>query len=256
MAEKVRASGANSNGEPSNDAIGNIFAGRRKSLRERDDDEVVARIQRTAERAQELRHATLGDLAAAIICNEVSTDDAVAIFDGVVFPMLAKLCSARGDDAGGQAALRLACGSIRVLLAPGKYDEALVLKLDAIAHGFSVDATAIAIVELAEMVERSVGFRGCKIGVPFDHPTTTVAEQTPSNFRNWLAKRYGQERVPTVEEIAGMLDRHTDKRARGKLTTAGIVARILGHGNLLGANVGGAKAMLHRVDKALKRHRG
>jgi hypothetical protein len=233
----------------SDDPVTDQLDGRHED--EGDDAELYARIGL-------IRNCTLGGLASGIINNSVDDLDARAIFEGLIFPLLGKLAAARGD-ATAKAALRVAVGAVRVLLDPRKWDVEIVRQLGAIAQGFdAADSNAAAIVELAEMVERSTAFRRMndpsRHGFPFENPTAMVGEHAPKMLHEWLAGRYGADRVPTLDEIAGMLDRHTERRAKGKLTTAGIVARIIDHGRLLGANVGGEKAMLDRVDKVLKRH--
>jgi hypothetical protein len=63
------------------------------------------------------------------------------------------------------------------------------------------------------------------------------------------------ETVPSVDDLTDWIDRHADHSARGKFTTAGIVARILNRGKLLGER-GSPQKTLERVTKVLQRASG
>jgi hypothetical protein len=240
-----------------NDAIGNIVMRRRREL---SDTELTAYFDQTERALQVWRDRTLRDLGIAVLYNEVSHDEMVALCSGVFRQMLLRLSQARGDDPVGKAAMRLIDGSMAVLLRPDKYDghDKIVLELDAMAQGFSgVDSHAVLIVELAKMVESQAGLRTLRdpadefVRVRIDGQETTVGDATPGNFHQWLARRHGTRGLPSVDESAGWLDKHTTRRAPGKLTTVGIVAKIAVRMELLGA--GSETTIRDRVRQAIKR---
>ncbi len=118
------------------------------------------------------------------------------------------------------------------------------------------DSDALAILDLARLVGIFVYQRKHR-----DDPAWTIrgkgllatlGREAPTHLRECLVAKHG-EGVSSVEELTDWLDRHADKGARGKLTTAGIVARIVHRGRLLGAR-GAEVKTLQRVDKILKRH--
>jgi hypothetical protein len=85
----------------------------------------------------------------------------------------------------------------------------------------------------------------------FGDPKDAVPE-----FRAGLVARFPQSKtIPSEEELADWLDRYSPTGKRGKLTYAGIVAKIVHQGRLLGAQ-GTHQKTLQRVTKALdqKRH--
>lgn len=117
-------------------------------------------------------------------------------------------------------------------------------------QGFSgPDSDAAVIVQIEWQVRVALDIR-CGDGT-FGEPTEAVKQ-----LRAALVSRFSDSNsIPSETELADWLERHAPSRARGKITTAGIVARIVHRGRLLGAR-GTEQKTLERVTKALdpKRH--
>jgi hypothetical protein len=73
-------------------------------------------------------------------------------------------------------------------------------------------------------------------------------------LREDLVARFGEERVPSIEALTDWLGRHSERRARGKLTTAGIVTAIILYGKLI-PGLRNRQQTLDYVGKAIRRAR-
>jgi hypothetical protein len=80
----------------------------------------------------------------------------------------------------------------------------------------------------------------------------------PSEAPRWLhgclASRFRDKPIPSDAELADWLDRHSERTAKGKITTAGIVTNIVHQGKLFGT-VRSRQQALQLVTKALDRNR-
>jgi hypothetical protein len=85
-----------------------------------------------------------------------------------------------------------------------------------------------------------------------NHPT--LAKTAVPELRESLVSRFGEKRTPSIEDLAAWLARHSKRRARGRLTTEGIVTEIIRHGKLI-AGLRDRQRALDYVVKALKRSR-
>jgi hypothetical protein len=148
---------------------------------------------------------------------------------------------------GSWEAFTMAYNAIRalVLKEPGGLEGAR--RWSAWVSGFkSVDSDARKIV----WIEWAV-----RIALDIRHGDGTFGDRASaaSDLRAGLVSRFG-EQVPSANDLEGWLDRHAPKRARGKVTTAGIVAHIVHEGRLLGT-AKSYQAALDRVTKDLDRKR-
>jgi hypothetical protein len=88
---------------------------------------------------------------------------------------------------------------------------------------------ALGICNLAWKVEQAAGFRRLPahhVGL-VDGRETPVRAHAPVALHAWLIDHYVAARVPAVDEIATLLDAHSEQKKRGSLTTAGVVARLV-----------------------------
>lgn len=69
----------------------------------------------------------------------------------------------------------------------------------------------------------------------------------------FVVERVGPN-VPSADDLEDWIGRHTSKKARGKFTTASIVAKIVHRGRLLGAHTDDEGKTLTRVSMILQRH--
>jgi hypothetical protein len=117
------------------------------------------------------------------------------------------------------------------------------------------ESPALQILDIADAVEIAVHLRRKQD----DHHYAKIAPNAVKSLRAGLVERWG-EGIPSEEDLEDWIDRHAEKRARGMLTTAGIVARIVFRGRLLGARLKGSaedseRRTLSRVDRILSFHR-
>jgi hypothetical protein len=120
------------------------------------------------------------------------------------------------------------------------------------------DSDALAILDIARVVALSAWLRKRRDHPPYRPgdagPYEEAGNDAPRTLWEYLVERYGKD-VPSVDDLTDWLDQHAERQARGKLTTAGIVARILNRGKLLGER-GSVQKTLERVTKVLARARG
>ncbi|MGH7344519.1 MAG: hypothetical protein ACREK4_06380, partial [Candidatus Rokuibacteriota bacterium] len=126
----------------------------------------------------------------------------------------------------------------------------------AIAAGFrDSDSEALAICELGTMVDRLAGQRTLVyIPATANGQETTIGAHAPVALRDWLVARYprSSSRVPSVDQIASLLDLHAKQRQRGRKTTARIVTDIMLAMRVHGATANSdATKLLRRVDRYL-----
>ena len=149
---------------------------------------------------------------------------------------------------GSREAFTMAHNAIRwlILREPGGLEDArrwLAWKM-----GFnSPDSDAVTIVQIEWHVRMALGMRRGegRWGDP---------EKAPEWLHRALLHRFEAKSIPSVESLASWLDRHAERHARGKITTAGIVAKIVHEGRLLGARLSEQRTR-ERVTKALDRKR-
>jgi|ERR1019366_2298373 hypothetical protein len=156
------------------------------------------------------------------------------------------------DDAvpGSNEAFTMATNAIRwlILKEPGGLESAR--RWMAWVSGFKApdsDAAMICRIEFA-----------VRCAVQVRHGTGTFGEpkDAAKNFYEGLVAAFpGSSTLPGADEIQGWLDQHSARSRKGKVTTAGIVAKIVHRGKLLGARLSEQRT-LERVTKALshKRH--
>jgi hypothetical protein len=152
---------------------------------------------------------------------------------------------------GSQDAFTLAHNAIRWLVMRDAEGLQVARRCGAWLSGFSdPDSDAAVIVAIEHHVRVALGIRHG--GGDWGDPAAV-----PAQLRDALAQRFPQsETLPTAVDLGDWLDRHVPATRRGKLTTAGIVARIVHRGRLLGARGDSVQKTLERVTKALsqKRH--
>jgi hypothetical protein len=112
-----------------------------------------------------------------------------------------------------------------------------------------LDSNALKLLHMAQDVETAALLY--RVTEPrFVHKGRAAVER----LRDQLVKRLGAT-VPDVDELEDWIGRCAPKAGRGKLTTAGIVTRIVHRGRLLGARGEDEQKTLKRVDNVLSRHR-
>jgi hypothetical protein len=137
---------------------------------------------------------------------------------------------------------------------------AQVRRIDAFLVGADgPDSDALAIIDLARIVGANAFLRKHRNDPPLwpgqEGQYAQVGRDAPGNVRQYLVKKFGEsKRTPSVDDLTDWLERHADKRAPGKLTTAGIVGRIVHRGRLLAAHHGDEAKTIQRVGKVLRRH--
>lgn len=90
-------------------------------------------------------------------------------------------------------------------------------------------------------------------GAVVELPMTKTGRAAVQEFRASLVRHFGST-VPSVDDLTDWLARHSPKKGKGKLVTAGIVARIVHRGRILNAHTDDEGRTLRRVTMALKRH--
>lgn len=107
----------------------------------------------------------------------------------------------------------------------------------------------LAVLDAARLVDLAAHFYPSR-----EDRLKTKGPEAVAWLRTRLVERFGPAAaVPSAGELEDWISRHAAKRARGKLTTAGIVARIVHAGRLPGAS-SSPDETLQRVTKVLKRH--
>jgi hypothetical protein len=112
---------------------------------------------------------------------------------------------------------------------------------------------ALGICNLAWKVEQAAGFRRLPahhVG-SVDGRETPIRAHAPIALHAWLVDHYVAARVPAVDEIAMLLDAHSEQKKRGSLTTAGVVARLMramrAHGATQSSGVDDVRLRVERV---------
>lgn len=118
-------------------------------------------------------------------------------------------------------------------------------RIDAFLTGVSgPDSPVLRIREMADRVSLAAWHKANPKAAP------EASEKAAENLRRILVSEYG-DAVPSVEDLDDWLGRWSRRGARGKLTTAGIVARIIHRGRLVGARGENESKTLRRVTEAL-----
>lgn len=127
--------------------------------------------------------------------------------------------------------------------------------VEATTDSFSAE-DALGICNLALKVEQAAGFRSLPahhVGLVNGHETT-ISAHAPVGLHEWLVEHYGAARVPAVDQIAMLLDAHSEQKKRGHLTTASVVARLMQAMRAHGATVKSTlNEVRHRVARVLER---
>ncbi len=115
------------------------------------------------------------------------------------------------------------------------------------------DEDALGICNLALKVEQAAGFRK----LPAHHVAmvngreTTFSAHAPVGLHDWLVDHYDAARVPAIDEIAMLLDGHSEQKKPGRLTTASVVASLIqamrAHGATLKSTVDDVRRRVERV---------
>ena len=120
-------------------------------------------------------------------------------------------------------------------------------------HRADGDSAPLAMVEMARAVDLAAAL------YPLHSTFLPTGSAAVAQLRAGLVRRYGERNILPLARLEDMLQRHSPKKAVGRITTAGIVAKILFEGQLLGERSAGAKGRgeedtLDRVSHALTRH--
>ena len=180
-----------------------------------------------------------------------------------VSPVLAALATlVVSGDSVDCAAFEMAETAVLALSARSPELRASVWAWHAHRHDCDPNRDALALLELARAVELTV--YTCRVrpqylttdekGAVVSRPLTVSGRAAVKQFRGFLLRRFG-ERIPSVDDLCEWIGRHAPTRGRGKLVTAGIVARIVHRGRLLGARGEDEAKTLRRVTMVLKRHK-
>jgi hypothetical protein len=118
------------------------------------------------------------------------------------------------------------------------------------------DVDALGICNLAWKVEQAAGFRrfpAHHVGLVNGHETT-ISAHAPVGLHEWLVEHYDSARVPAIDQIATLLDAHSEQKKRGRLTTASVAAHLLQRMRAHGATVKSTlDEVRHRVERVLDR---
>lgn len=164
----------------------------------------------------------------------------------------------KSDDAVAREAYAMAMTGLRALSTKHPDAIAEVRAWSAGQRGAKdVNSDALAIVDIARAVEITASLRKHREDSAYaecrDDPFYSQAERDAVRLlRARLVRRHG-EQVPSEDDLTDWIDRHAETGARGRLTTARIVANILARGRLLGS-ASDERQALERVTKVLARH--
>lgn len=153
-----------------------------------------------------------------------------------------------------RAAYEMVSLGARALVTKAAPDTELVSEWDAwMSRASGPHSDVLAIKKIANAVGIAARFRKHRE----DPQCATVARDAAKNLREYLVAAFG-ETIPAESELQDWIDRHAKRGARGRLTTAGIVTRIIRGGRLLGVNsaIDGEQTTLDHVDKTLRRDLG
>jgi len=152
------------------------------------------------------------------------------------------------EDPTDRAALEMMSTAMAALVTRNLPDRASVRAWQAFRVGGSEsNPDAIAIRDIAAAMQRTVNLYRRREKWLIDKGRVVVMR-----LRRYLARQFG-EGVPDIDTLEDWVSRHAHKSARGKLTTAGIVARIIHRGRILGARGRDESVTLRRVDRVLAR---
>ncbi len=114
--------------------------------------------------------------------------------------------------------------------------------------GLDPDQDPVGVVELARLVARTATMYRAGEGIGL----ATVGAAAVDAFRDDLVSRFG-DTVPPSSRLEEWFSKIGQAKRRGGLTVAGIVARIIHEGRLMGAHTGNLSKTLRRVDRILGR---
>ena len=110
-----------------------------------------------------------------------------------------------------------------------------------------VEAVPLTVLDIAPLVDRAAHLYRRREGL------LVTGRGAVEDLKRDLEACFPAHRVPSVEELEGWIARHSPKGARGKLTTARIVVRIIKAAGLPGASASN-DALFDSARQALKRH--
>jgi hypothetical protein len=168
------------------------------------------------------------------------------------------------DDPKDWAAFEMARTAILALLTRSAEQRSAVADWDAHRHGCTGAGSDVrAFIEIATAVERAAHFYATryyyacqgKNGAVAKRALTETGRAVVKRLHVFFVRQFGPT-IPGVEDLEDWIARHAKEGARGKLTTAGIVAKIVHRGRLLGARGEDEAKTLRRVTMALSRRKG
>jgi hypothetical protein len=150
------------------------------------------------------------------------------------------------DQADAEAA-QMARTGILALIYKGPKERAAAHAWHAHQEGCKPDEHAIDIVDLAREVARTARL------YRLTHEQLVTGDAALEAFySDYLAPRFGP-RSPTVKELRESFEKLGLSKSKGGITIAGVVARIIHEGRLMGAHTDDPSKTLRRVDRVLAR---
>ncbi len=150
------------------------------------------------------------------------------------------------DDYRDREAYEVAETVILALVLKSPREQEQVHAWHASRYGRDPTQNATAILDLAREVEKAVHLYARP------NPCLASGPVAAQELREYLLKRFGEDVLGLVE-LQDLISRHSAKGATNYVTTAGIVARIMHHGGLLGASGKTFDDTLKRVNRVLAR---
>lgn len=166
---------------------------------------------------------------------------------GAVRGALAALANDRID----WAACRMAFTAITALVTKNPRARADVQRCDAYLRGCDPTRDATSILDLAHAVEAAAEVYRCTDRCELLPARVAVTRDLAEHLVNQFGNARGL--MPDPDDLGEWLSRHSPKGARGKLTTAGIVACIVRQGRLFNTSYDDLGRTLARVDAVLAR---
>lgn len=152
------------------------------------------------------------------------------------------------EDQADAQAFEMAQSGILALVRRGPRERDAARVWHAQRHGFDPELDAVAIVDLCEAVERAAYLYNYKsAGELFKTGDAAI-----DLLRAGLVERFGTT-VPGTADLVQWFSRLGIPKSQGGLTTAGIAARIIHEGRLLGDRRDTLDNTLSRVDRVLSR---
>lgn len=165
------------------------------------------------------------------------------IASGAILGSLSALVRDQGDA----EAVQMAQAGILALIYKGPRERAAAHAWHAHQEGCKPDEHAIDIVDLAREVARTARL------YRLTHEQLVTGDAALEAFySDYLVPRFGP-RSPTAKELRKSFEKFGLPKSKGGLTVAGVVARILHEGRLLGAHTDDLSNTLRRVDSVLAR---